>query len=248
MPAGSGIPRGNMREDDFEDLLKESESNFLDWKQDFPEGLIRAETAKARKEEGKAALLKDLVSLANTQGRDPAYLIYGVRDCRIRREVVGTSKSFDGASFQEWAENAFDPSPIFSYSELQSPDQKRVAIFEINKATNSPHVAKVTLGGILHKGQIWFRKDSKNTVALHFDIKKMFIPEAPVIFTDLLDRHLRKIISEYRKLGRETSAALLRKKEALLLQGYELAHYPGTRKEIRIGRDRNELILLLKPR
>ena len=56
-----------MTHDEFQSLLMRPESTSLDWKAGFPPQLV-VHAKGVEWEKGKAALLKDLTSLANSEG------------------------------------------------------------------------------------------------------------------------------------------------------------------------------------
>ena len=238
-----------MTREDLETLLAEGESTYLDWKRDFPPQLL-----SGRKQPdwdiGRAKLLKGLIALANSHGPDYGYLIYGVEDRGSERCVTGISKSFDDAKFQQWAENTFSPPPTFRYSEFKWDTSIAVGTFRIERTPDYPHVVQSNLGNLLFEGQVWFRRGSKNTVALHEDLKRMFIGETPFKIATLNDPILKVISEHYKKQGRKTGLPLLGDRDSLLQRGYELATYPSTRREVWVGAvgDRYEHILLLKPK
>lgn len=238
-----------MTEDEISNLLVEGESTYLDWKRDFPPELLKGKSDLSW-DKGRGKLLKSLVSLANSHGGPHGFLVYGVEDLTSHREVSGISKSFDDADFQQWAENTFDPPPTFSYSELSLSNSKTVGVFKIERTPDYPHVVQANIGGVLFEGQVWYRRGSKNTVALQPELRRMIRGDVPFKISKLSDPVLKRVEADYRKLGRQTTLPLLNQKDSLLAQGYELAVYPGTRREIWVGAigDRYQHILLLKPK
>ncbi len=237
-----------MTHDDITALLAEGESPYLDWKHDFPLGLLAGRKDR-HWDQGRAKLLKSLVALANSHGSEYGYLIYGVKDLGAERQVVGISKSFDDADFQQWAENIFSPPITFRYSEIKWDNNTTIGAFRIQRTPDYPHVTCATLGTLLFEGQVWFRRGSKNTVALSEDLKKMFLGETPFKISSLRDPVLTEISEHYKQQGRETVLPRLSDKDSRLAHGYELATYPGTRREVWVGvvGDRYEHILLLRP-
>ena len=163
--------------------------------------------------------------------------------------MCGISKSFDDATFQQWAENTFVPPPTFQYSEIKWDTSVTVGVFRIERTSDYPHVVQSNLGKCLFEGQIWFRRGSKNTIALREDLKRMFIGETPFKISRLGDPVLKKISEHYENQGRKTTLPGFGDRDSLLAQGYELATYPGTRREVWVGAvgDHHEHILLLKP-
>jgi hypothetical protein len=237
-----------MKKEQFQELLAENESTYLDWKKDFPLGLLQGKKHNDWNT-GRAKVLKSLISLANSHGSDNAYLVYGVENLGASRNVTGISKSFDDADFQQWAENTFDPPPTFSYSELQWDALIQVGIFQIERTPDYPHVVTTNLGSILFEGQVWFRRGSKNTVALYQDLKKIFVGETAFKISKLNDPVLQKVTEHYKGMGKECVLPRFSDKDSYLARGYELATYPGTRREVWVGAvgDKYEHILFLKP-
>lgn len=238
-----------MTREELETLLAEGESTYLDWKRDFPRELLAGRKGQ-QWDLGRAKLLKGLVALANSHGSDDSYLIYGVEDLGSERCVPGISKSFDDADFQQWAENTFSPPPTFRYSEFKWDANIEVGAFRIERTPDYPHVVKSNIGSLLFEWQVWFRRGSKNTVALHEDLKRMFVGETPFKIAKLNDPSLKAISEHYEKQGRKTTLPRFGDRDSLLAQGYDLATYPGTRREVWVGAagDHHEHILLLKPK
>ena len=153
-----------MQQEEFLDLLARSESGSIDWKADFPPGLIHHTKGSKEWDKGRGTILKDAVSIANCDEPGPEHLIYGVEDAAAIRSVIGISKQWDDATFQTWAQNAFDPPPRFVYSEIVLADGKRVGVFVIERTTDGAHVACQTIGGVLFDGQVWFRQGTNRPV------------------------------------------------------------------------------------
>jgi hypothetical protein len=231
-----------------EALLLEGESTYLDWKLDFPSELLG--TRGPSWDVGRAKLLKDLIALANGHGADQGYLVYGVEDLGATRVVCGVTKSLDDAQLQQWAENTFSPPPTFRYSEVAWDASKTVGFVTVLRVADYPHVVAANLGGILFEGQVWFRRGSKNTVALCDDLRRMILGEVPFKIARTTDAVMKEIEAHYQAIGRELSLPLLADRDSCLARGYELAVYPGTRREVWVGAvgDRYEHILLLKPK
>jgi len=239
-----------MKIDEFRALLENGESQDLDWKKDWPPGILEDKMSE-KWNEGRGELLKDLISLANTAGPVSARLVYGVKDLGSERKVFGISKLFDDANFQQWATNTFDPSPKLSYFSIRWNDAINIGVFIIERIPKYPHVVKADLGGVLHRGQVWFRKGTQNRIALHDDLREMFMGEEPIKIAMLGDPMVTEVRDHYRSLGREVPAVALAERDKYLLKGYEIAAYPGTRREIWVGMKAGnqwELILLLKPK
>jgi hypothetical protein len=233
---------------EFDALLENAETSWLDWKRDYPAGLLggRKDPAWQR---ARGEVLKDVVALANgTDGRATAYLVYGVKDLRSSRKIVGISASFDDAMFQEWAQNTFDPPPLFAYAELALVEG-RVGIFSISRIAAFPHVAVQDVGDILFRGQVCYRVGTKNDVAGYEQMRAMFRGEEPFKIERTDGPIVAKIRQHYEELGRELVFPSIADRDAKLVEGYELAYYPNTRREIWAGafRGHHEQIAMLKP-
>jgi hypothetical protein len=229
-------------------LLDYSEANWLDWKASFPSGLLKGKTGLDW-DKGRGTLLKDLIAIANGEGRPCGYLIYGVKDMGSSRDIVGISNSWDDAMFQTWAGNTFDPIPNFHYSEVQWDSTNKLGIIQIERSPNYPHVAVTNVGGIIFEGQVWFRQGTKNTIARRSDLRMMFLGEEAFKITKLDDPVFQEIEAFYKQQGLEPICRPLANKDSYLARGYQLAYYPKSRKEVWVGHHRGEYeqILMLKP-
>lgn len=239
-----------MNLDQFKILLDTCESQDLEWKKDWPPGLLRGKEDPTW-DKGRGELLKDLISLANSSGSTPAHLVIGVKDMGARRRVYGISKLFDDADFQQWATNTFDPPPKFLYTEIAWEDTAAIGVFSIERIPNFPHVVKKDLGEVLYKGQVWLRRGTQNNIAGYLELREMFEGEKPIKIARTSDPEIKKVKRHYKALGRDIALPLLEEKDKHLVQGYEIAAYPGTRREIwagLVGSNRYEHILLLTPK
>ena len=190
-----------------------------------------------------------MAAIANTMTPGNGYLVYGIKDTGTERTVFGISKQWDDAAFQQWVTNTFDPPISFSYDEIKWDDDKIVGVFEIHRSPSFPHVATQDVGDALSNGQVWFRRGSGNDVAGHDDLKEMFTAPEPFGIHLLNDPVLNQVIQQLSNQGVEASLQLMPKKDSLLAQGYKLAYYPGTRREVHAGHHfgRYEHILMIKP-
>ncbi|MEW6355598.1 MAG: ATP-binding protein [Planctomycetota bacterium] len=241
-----------MTETEFRKFLAHGESTWLDWKADFPRGLL-----DSRKDpdwdRGKAEVIKDLSAIANGDDeKETGYLIYGVKDSGADRHICGTSKSFNDADFQTWAGNSLDPPPRFTYVELkEGSTQKTVGIFEILRVPEYPHVVCANVGGVIFRGQVWYRVGTQNQIALHTELGRMFRGPEPFKINSMGDQVFTDIVCpRYKQQGEEVVLPLMAEKDAKLVSGFRIAHYPGTRREIWVGFHNGQYghIAMLKPR
>ena len=231
-----------------EGLLKQNEDESLDWKRDFPQALLSG-SSDPDWDTGMGTLLKDMAAIANTMTPGNGHLVCGVKDTGTERIVHGISKRWDDATFQQWVTNTFNPPIRFSYAEIQWDNDKVVGIFEIQRSASFPHVATHDLGTALCKGQVWFRRGSQNDVAGYDDLKNMFATPEPFCVGRLDDAELERVKQVYHDNGEDTTLVPMYKKDSLLAQGYRLAYYPGSRREIWVGYHAGgyEHILMFKP-
>ena len=78
----------------------------------------------------------------------------------------------------------------------------------------------------------------------------MFEGEEPIKIARLNDPEIKMVKRYYKAKGRDVTLPLLEERDKHLVQGYEIAAYPGTRREIwagLIGSNRYEHIILLTP-
>lgn len=241
-----------MKIEEFKVILNDNESVWLDWKRDFPQGLLGSRKDQTW-ETGKGTLLKDLVSIANRDSEATGFLVYGVQDEGARRKVVGiterTSKPWDDAEFQQWVEKAVYPPINFSFLELQFED-KKIGIFRIYLSPDFPHVVCKNIGGVIFEGQVYFRRGSKNTVALYGDLKGMFQGIEPFKMEHVSGPTFEKLKQFYEVKGYEVILPSLAGKDEYLTRGFEIAYYPNSWREIWAGYHNGEFehIMMLRPR
>ena len=233
------------------ELLGTGERSSLDWKRDFPAGLIVGKKGPEW-DRDRSVLLKDLIAVANSVSDAAGFLVYGVADQGGTRTVVGISGSYDDADFQIWAETIFDPPIRFSYVEIPWDEGKSIGVFAVAPSASFPHVVARDLGGVLHAGQIWFRRGSKNTVALRRDVERMFSSqESGVLFFERTNEaELERILQAFKDSGGEPVLTRYGRKDAKVLEGFEVARHLVTGQEIVVGRDMHgqyELTVMLRP-
>lgn len=230
-----------------DELLALGECTRLDWKRDFPRGLIGGSSGPDW-QKGKADVLKDIVAIANTSdGQNVGYLVYGVKDIGAEREVFGiTGHPWDDAKFQNWAQNTFAPIPTFTYFEITWTSRQVIGVFEIQRKAEYPHVAFANVGGVIHDGQVWYRQGTMNCIAHYAELKSMFFGEQPFRVLRADDPELLRVHEFYDQQGFQVSYPRLGDKDPRLARGYSIAYYPGTRREILIGRPGDELIGMMR--
>jgi len=234
-------------EQKFEELLNNSEDTWLDWKADFPSQLLQ--TAKSPEwDRGRGELLKDLVAIANGEGRDRGYLVYGVKDHRTHRELRKISKSWNDADFQTWASIAFQPPLRFLYSELEYKGHQ-IGVFEIDRIPEYPHVCVMTIDSVLYKGQVWFRKGSQNDFAKRDDLERMIRGKEPFLFERIDDPQLEELLKEHKRQNINVAGLRYIQLDSRLASGWKVVYYPGTRRPVCAGGTKTnpDLVFMYQP-
>ncbi len=233
----------------FPDLLKYGEADWLDWKRQLYSGLELQAIDRSEWEIGKGTLLKDLAALANSMSvKDKRYLIRGVQDHGYKREIIGVSKQFDDADFQTWVKNAFDPPLKIHYETIEPEPGKLVGVFAIEFDPRGPHVAVQSVGGKLFEGQVWLRRGTQNDFARRADLEALLVT-TPICLPRWGGTGAEKILTAH-YAPRELSLPLFGRQHEMLLDGYDVAYWPGTRREIHIKPahlSSPEHILMVKP-
>lgn len=235
-----------MNKGEIQDLLAFPEGTWLDWKRDFPAGLAGG-SKDPKWHEGRGEVIKDILGVANgSDNRDTGYVVYGVKDLGTNRKIFGLTKpGWDDATFQQWLENTTDPVPRIAYAEFEIEPGKIVGAFKVWRMQNYPHVVVQDVGGVVHDGQVWYRRGSKNTIAHSAELRTMLVGDQPFRFSTSFDPKLKEIEqSVYDEPEWEPARPMTIDKEARIASGYEVVYYPGTRREIWVGGPGQETILM----
>lgn len=216
-----------------DELLQLPESEDLDWKERLPRHLIGKSGGR---EEAKASLLKDVIALANSEGQECAYLVYGVKDRITHREVLGIEETLDDADLQTWLENTFDPPPKVALYYLEHQSSKLLVI-AVTRSPKYPHVVKTTVGSKLIEGQVWFRRGSKNTVALRDDLARMIKGDEPFRIEKTASPLYQQLRESVQAEGRVLVGKRHDQRDEALESDYLLVYWPGTRREVHVGED-----------
>jgi hypothetical protein len=215
------------------ELLQSGEQTWLDWKKAFSPGLVGG-AKNPQWDTARGALLKDVVSVANSIVDECGYVVYGVEDFGSTRTPVGLAGvHFDDATFQDWNRATFDPPIEFHYSEI-AHDQVILGLCEITPSSDYPHVCKKTVGD-LHEGQVWFRKGTRNTVALHRDLQQRFSPQTPLRTTQYDGELVRQVKATWEPRGWVCVWESVADVDEKVAHGYRIATGPENRREIRLA-------------
>jgi hypothetical protein len=144
----------------FDNLIKRHESDTLDFKRELHD----FSTA-----EGRDALVKDVICLANTPRDEPAYIVFGVSykpDRLPPMELVGLSRQEDGAKIIDQLDDKHvQPRPLVRYIPV-CRNGKMFGILEIlvQPEVGRPFLPARDLAG-MSRHDVWLRRDSKNAKA-----------------------------------------------------------------------------------
>jgi hypothetical protein len=225
----TGLPPARRRS--ISELLQSGEQTWLDWKKAFPPGLLGG-AKNPQWDTARGTLLKDVVSVANSIFDECGYVVYGVEDLGSTRTPVGlASAHFDDATFQDWNRATFDPPIELHYSEI-AYGQVVLGVCEITPGPDYPHVCKKTVGD-LHEGQVWFRKGTRNTVALHRDLHQRFTPQTPLRTTVYDGELVRQVKAIWEPQGWVCTWEGVADVGEKVAQGYRIATGSENRREIR---------------
>lgn len=175
----------------FENLLNESESDYLDFKQDQ----YRFDGAT---EEEKSEILKDILAFANAWRRTDAYILVGVREVKGgRSQVVGISKHIDDASLQQFVNSKLQKPISFFYTAFEF-EGKQVGIIHI-PVQERPFYTKQKYGKV-KPHVVYLRRGSSTDEAEPDEIARMGVASvsnaqltAPVVDCEFSNPITRKL-------------------------------------------------------
>jgi hypothetical protein len=147
----------------FEDIIRfYNEGNSLDFK------------AIQYKKEQFPALLKDVISMANSFTIEDRYIIIGVKlNSDGSREINGvTDLVEDEATYQQLITENIEPDLSVEYVPFDI-DEKRIMFFRISNYLDKPYMMKKDYHG-LKKGEFFIRKGSHQTRLNRNDLDRIF--------------------------------------------------------------------------
>jgi hypothetical protein len=148
----------------FENLLNESESDYLD----FKEAQYRFDGAT---DEEKSELLKDIIAFSNAWKRTDAYILIGVREMKGgRSQVVGISNHIDDACLQQFVNSKVQRPITFSYVPFEF-EGKQVGIIHI-PVQERPFYLKQKYGKVI-QSTVYLRRGSSTAIAEPDEVAKM---------------------------------------------------------------------------
>lgn len=153
-----------MTNEQFLDLCKLSESATLDFK---------AEAYRVSEDWSQAALLKDILAMANTPRSEPAFIVLGVKKLPDGSfDLNGIGKQIDGNDLQSIFVDRVHPIPSFSYKPI-AIDSKQFGVIAIPPDRKGPCVLRNDFKSFLKQRQVFLRRDSTNDIALPEDLVRI---------------------------------------------------------------------------
>lgn len=154
-----------MTEEHFRALLLRPEGETLDFK---------AREYDLKNIEKRLDLIKDVLAMANTPREEGelSYLVLGVKRNRDgSTEFWGLQHFVDDADIQSQFSERVSPIPSIAYHTFEVSG-KAIGVIEISRDLNGPFTLSKNFGS-MGKGQIYFRRGSKNEVATGDDIRRI---------------------------------------------------------------------------
>ncbi len=127
---------------------------------------FKAKAYNLSDENSKVSLIKDILSFANTPRKKEALIVLGVKKYPDGSyNLVGIDKALDEADIQsQFTERVF-PIPQFFYSVFEH-EGKQFGIIKIPVSKDGPYIPIKDVGNGIRRGQIYFRRGSKNDCAV----------------------------------------------------------------------------------
>ncbi|QEY19997.1 ATP-binding protein [Psychrobacillus sp. AK 1817] len=143
---------------------------------------------------GTPDLLKDILSMANSNYIGPRYIVMGVKD-RIGeiRSISGISSEdiVDSSSYQQFILNNIEPDVNINLHYIDYQDNK-VAVIEIDGSDDKPYLLKKQYKN-LNQGLCLIRKGSTNSIANRTDFDRIYEKKTGKFEIKIIDEHLRAI-------------------------------------------------------
>jgi tetratricopeptide (TPR) repeat protein len=146
---------------DFTTLLQRPESDTLDFK---------ATGYDIKNDESSLALVKDIVCMANTPRDTESFIVTGVKKYPDGHyDLIGLQSQPDDADLQSQLADRVFPPPKFSYH-AQLHNSMNFGVFQIPPVKIGPSVAVRDFGSLLRQWQVYFRRNSRNSLATPIEI------------------------------------------------------------------------------
>lgn len=140
----------------FISLLKQYEGQQLDFKRD---------PYKLTEEEGRADLIKDLLSMANTPRESESYIVLGVKShADGSKDLIGLSEAIDDNEYQNAVKPKVHPCPVYLYVPI-AHEGKNFGVIVIPPERRGPYQATMDVGKKVRRHVIYWRRGSQNDEA-----------------------------------------------------------------------------------
>lgn len=161
------------------ELLEKNECEYLDFK------------ATMYRKETYGDLLKDVMSMANSDYQGSRYIVMGVKqDIQGTYSIIGIEENdkIDISTFQQLFFQNIEPmiSTIMHYITFKG---KNIAVLEIKEPKNPPYMLRKRYGN-LHEGTCYIRREAGNGYALRSDFDR-FLTKGQQFEVRILDSTLR---------------------------------------------------------
>lgn len=123
--------------------------------------------------DNKSELIKDIVSMANSNHIGEKYIIIGIKHTPGQDlDICGVEAITDEANYQQLLQENVEPEINFQYFDMIIND-KKIAVFRIFDTTNKPYLLKKHHDK-LEKGDGWIRVGSKKRPLIRNDLEQMY--------------------------------------------------------------------------
>jgi predicted HTH transcriptional regulator len=155
----------------FAQILFSNEADKIDFKRDqYP----------LENDRQKSEFIKDIVSIANTQGDGSGYIVLGIKSEPNGSKVrFGIKNHHDDAMLQQIVKDKVNPPPTFIYNPYQE-ENLSFGIIVIPKSKNRPHVI-IKDYGILKRNAVYVRRGSSTDEAAREELEEMFHERCPKV-------------------------------------------------------------------
>lgn len=137
---------------------------------------------KATHYKDKSALLKDIISFANSKSFDTKYIITGIKAERNgKKSFIGINENIvkDSADYQQLVWSNIEPRMNIDYYSLEYQD-RLFEVFEISGADDKPYMLKKDYQD-LKIGQSWIRRGSTNSNVTRADLDDMYLSKEKLV-------------------------------------------------------------------
>lgn len=158
-----------------ETLINQSESNYLDFKEEqyiFTKEQCEKNSRKLEcLEDYKSEFIKDILAMANSDCKGDAYILIGVREKNGKKELVGLDYLYDDAKIQQLVNSKVGDELIFKYDIIKF-QEVILGLYTIPRQKR-PHYIKTNYGKLV--GNVVYKRIGSTTKIISpDDIISMF--------------------------------------------------------------------------